>query len=177
MCDIIIGKMGESLKYIEIQFTPDGTAFAAKDALNASPTELKNVFESENGYARLLEFTVSQADTTALVKKGFTVHFFSSVPASAAVAINAAEDISITDQPKWIGSVSVVSADFVDTVFTVTKSTIAMKTAYDTPLPMLYNKSTADGFKTSLWVKIVCDEIQDYSGTEKITIKMVVKRV
>lgn len=168
--------MGESLKYIEIQFTPDGTAFAAKDALYTSPTELKSVFESENGYARLLEFTVTQADGTALVKKGFTVHFFSSAPASSTVAINSPEDISVTDQPKWIGSVSVVTADFVDTVFSVTKSTIAKKTAYDTPLPILYNKSSLDSYKNSLWVKIVCDEIQDYAGTEKITIKMVVKR-
>jgi hypothetical protein len=176
MCDVIIGKMGESLKYAEIQFTPDSAAYVTNDALQNSPMELKDILESDNGYAYLKEATVLQADGTALVKKGFTLHFFSSLPGSTAVASNSAENISVTDQPKWIGSLSFVTADFVDTVFTVTKSTFAIKTSEITPMPILYNKSSVTDYKKSIWVKIVCDEAQDYAGTEKITIKLVVKR-
>jgi hypothetical protein len=95
------------------------------------------------------------------------------LPASTAVAINAAESISAADFPKLCGKVSVVTADYADSAFAANVVTIASKTSNTDDLPIVWNASTVS--KTSLWVKLVTDEAATYSSSGLMHVKIIIE--
>lgn len=175
-CRTIVGAMGKKVKIIEFSFTPDTTAFTAGDALygnTTSPVEVRDVFDFENGNGKVLEFTVENYHATTVTKKGISAYLFHTLPASTAVAINAAESISSTDFPKLCGKVSVVTADYADSAFASNVVTIATKTSNTDDLPIIWNSDTSA--KTSLWVKLVVDEAATYSSSGLMHVKILVE--
>jgi hypothetical protein len=172
-CRTIVGALGKKVKIIEFSFVPDTTAFTAGDALYASPTEIRDVFDFDNGNGKVLEFTVENHHATTVTKKGISAYLFHTLPASTAVAINAAESISATDFPKLCGKVSVVTADYADSAFASNVVTIASRTSNTDDLPIIWNNDTSA--KSSLWVKLVVDEAATYSSSGLMHVKIVVE--
>lgn len=171
-CRTIVGALGKKMKLIEYVFTPDTTAFAAGDAFygaTTSPIIVTDVFDGENGNARVVEFSVTNRHATTVTKKGISVYLFSQAPSSATVAINGAEDINAIDFGFLCGKVSVVTADYADTTFSGTTSEV-VTAAIKTTGCNVFNDSTSD--KRALWLKIVTDEAATYSSSGLINLKI-----
>ncbi len=175
-CRTIVGAMGKKLKIIEFSFVPDTTAFTAGDALygeTTSPIEVRDVFDLDNGNGKVLEFTVENHHATTVTKKAVLAYLFHTLPASTAVAINAAESISAADFPKLCGVVGVVTGDYADSAFASNVVTVASKTSNTDDLPIVWNSST--GAKTSLWVKLVVGEAATYSSSGLLHVKIIIE--
>lgn len=175
-CRTIVGAMGKKVKIIEFSFVPDTTAFTAGDALygnTTSPIEVRDVFDFDNGNGKVLEFTVENHHATTVTKKGISAYLFHTLPASTAVAINAAESVSAEDFPKLCGKVSVVTADYADSAFASNVVTIATKTSNTDDLPIVWNNDAT--IKSSLWVKLVTDEAPTYSSSGLMHVKIIIE--
>ncbi len=168
--------MGKKLKVIPFDFTPDTTAFAGGDALygqTTSPIAVSDVFDTDNGNGKVVSFSVQHSHGSTLTKKGISAYLFSQAPSSTPVAINAAENITAGDEGKVCGRLSVVAADFVDSVFAASFLTRAHKTNDTSTLPIIYNDSSSD--KKSLWIKLIADEAQTYSSVGKLKIEIIIE--
>lgn len=175
-CRTIVGALGKKVKIIEFEFTADTTAFSAGDALygeTTSPIEITDVFDGDNGSGKVVSFSITQRHATTTTKKAVSAILFSKVPASTAVAINAAEGVSAVDFVNVTGILSIAGSEYSDTTFATEVISRAIQTAENNNLPIVQNDSTVS--KRSLWIKLITNEIQTYSSSTLMNVKIVVE--
>jgi len=167
-CREIVGALCE--KHVIIAPTavdPTTTTYTAGDAIIVSSVQAEyDFFDTANGSANLVEFTVLVSNPTATPKKGIEVVFFSKAPSSAmTAAINGAVTLATPDIELISNRVQVVTADFVDCF----KGSIARKTGSFA----VQNKELTDGAnKTTLWYAILATEAQTYTTGGFISVVM-----
>ena len=169
-CRTIVGALGRKIKIIEWSFTADTTAFITGDALQSSYATFNDVFDFENGNGRVIEFRVEQRNATTVTKKAISAIIFHTQPASAIVAINAAEAVSAIDFVKIAGIASVVTGDYVDTTTGTEVLTTAIKTANSDDLPIIWNNDTSN--KRATWIKLIMGEGATFTASTLVHVTL-----
>lgn len=160
-CDVMVGNFGRLRKVKKIEVNPSNSAYGSGEAIIvASPYEISNLFESDNGKAYITELTVKNFHSSAPIKKGMEFIFWDDKPSAdmiAAINDAPATALGLTDFPKHFARAVVATADYVDAY----KCSIARIT-FVNGLEVRNNNTTDDSQKRHLWMTILTTEAQTY---------------